>query len=124
MGFLKNGAIKSTTKKRFYALLGVIEENLNKNPGTDPMRILREYIDAVNVYQDMFNTAKGLTVLPSDRIEIPGDAQNWFELLRYLVVVMVNKELAYDRTMGTKDDRKLIVKTLDEEIEKWKNANQ
>lgn len=102
MGFMKNGAIKSTTKKRLHQLIDLIINN----PETDPMDTLNGFVLGLRV--------QGMS------IEIPSDVKSWELLLRYLVYFMVRNELAYDSTMGSKEDFDLITETMNEEMVKLK----
>jgi hypothetical protein len=108
MGFLKNRAIKSVTKKRFNQLLGLIENDQRHDP-IDPMQTLKDYI--------------GVIESSGGHIEVPSDITHWWELLVFLVCLMVRSELAYDPSMGTEEDIKLIMEQAYKELGKYKNES-
>jgi hypothetical protein len=102
MGFLKNAAIKSTTKKRFTELIAMIL----KAPETSPLDTLNNFVFALKM--------QGMN------IEIPNDITSWDQLHRYLVYLMVFNELNYDPNVGSKEDFNLITETINEETIKLK----
>lgn len=112
MGFLKNRAIKAVTKKRFDQLVSMIENDPRlgeEGEAFDPMETLRDYIKCVE--------------LSGGAIETPPDITNWWELFIFLLLFMVQAELAYDPTMGSEQDLNLIMETANKQLEKWKSES-
>ena len=91
MGFLKNGAIKSTTKKRAERLRRVLEQS---------------------------SKGKREALLEYKRIDIdPGF--NWAQVFAVIVWLEVNYELSYDETIGMGNDQELCIRTCLNLLEKW-----
>ena len=111
MSFLKNMVIKKVTKKRFNQLIGLIENDLpiGSDPPIDPMKTLMAYIEVVK--------------LSGETIEVPSDITHWWDLLIYLICLMVRAELSYDPTMGSESDINLIIETAKIQLAKWKNES-
>jgi predicted Zn-ribbon and HTH transcriptional regulator len=99
---MKNMAIRSTTKKRTRQFQNLLAENSD----SDPLQILKNYIF-------------GFEALGGPQMTFAKDSSNWYELCSQLVMITVFSELAYDPTIGTRQDAELIQEVFNKEMAGW-----
>ena len=96
MGWLKNTTIKNVTKRAVNDLLMKMDSFVNeyhKSGTIDPKQVLMEIIELRGLVGGSFHVDEELT---------------WDETFVLYILHAVTNELSYDRTMGQKEDIKLI----------------
>ena len=112
MGFLKSGAIKSTTRKRMKQVSEGIEMFYQK-----PIRASDE---GIAIKKALLEYLKSIESVGGPRLTFPFNIDNadWTETFSFLVVGLVEAELSYDPSMGSQKDRELIIKTIKEKFQR------
>ncbi len=106
MGWLKNTTIKNVTKRAVNDLLMKMDSFVNEyhKSGTfDPKQVLRGIIELRGLVGGSFHV---------------DDDLSWDETFVLYILHAVTNELSYDRTMGDKDDLKLIHDTAHSSLQK------
>ena len=106
MGWLKNITIKNVTKRAVNDLLMKMEYFVNEYHGSgtiDPKQVLMEIIEMRGLVGGSFHVDDNLT---------------WDETFILYILHAVTNELSYDRTMGDKEDLKLIHETAYSALQK------
>ena len=120
MGFLKNMAIKSTTRKRARQLISLIDLKLSQI--TDAGVMLSEKQDAEKFMRDALGNfiAEARALGGGFNIHVES-FDNWKLLFYAIICQQVKGELAYDTTVGTEKDHELIADIVEKEILSWRN---
>lgn len=124
MGWLKNSAIKRTTKKRTMILWNGINETLNANPNMQIKEALVEYMENLSLAESLFPVSPASSSLHDifsefvNKVEQDGEL-SWHELFFQWTAYLVFGELSYDPTIGTKEDLKIVHTVVYDLLRKW-----
>ena len=124
MGWSKNLAIKSTTKKRAATLCNGINEILKANQNMQIKEAFIEYMETLGVAESLFPVYPGLVSLHDIFSEFLNKAEqdgelSWDELFFLWTAKLVFSELSYDHTMGTEEDLKIVHTVVYGILKKW-----
>jgi hypothetical protein len=124
MGWTKNLAIKTTTKKRATQLWNGLKATLDANPNMQPKEALIKYMENISAAERMFpvNPAgPSLIDVFSEYLnnEEPGRELLWHQLFALWTTRLVFNELSYDSTIGTDEDLKMVHNVVYDLLGKW-----
>ena len=79
-------------------------------------KALMDWVEAIEMTSSTF---AGLTGGPV-KFDMPLEVRtaNFKTIFSYIVMVLVEAELSYDKSIGTSQDRELIMETIDREFQK------